>query len=41
MPGVTTRELAYDSVGDLKNGSITVYKVVDGKWTVLETVGGK
>ncbi len=41
MPGVTTRELAYDNVGDLKYGSITLYKVVDGKWTVLETVGGK
>ncbi|VVE19380.1 branched chain amino acid ABC transporter substrate-binding protein [Pandoraea eparura] len=41
MPGVTTRELAYDKVGDLKYGSITLYKVVDGKWTVLETVGGK
>lgn len=41
MPGVTTKALAYDNVGDLKNGSITVYKVVNGQWTVLETVGGK
>lgn len=41
MPGVTTRELAYDKAGDLKYGSITLYKVVDGKWTVLETIGGK
>ncbi|GAB3630377.1 branched chain amino acid ABC transporter substrate-binding protein [Pandoraea terrae] len=41
MPGVTTRELAYDNVGDLKNGSITVYKVVNGKFEVLESVGGK
>lgn len=41
MPGVTTRALAYDSNGDLKNGSITVYKVINGKWEVLQTVGGK
>lgn len=41
MPGVTTRDLAYDNVGDLKNGSITVYKVDKGQWTVLQTVGGK
>lgn len=37
---VTTPHLAYDSKGDLKIGGITVYKVVDGKWTVLESVGG-
>ena len=41
MPGVTTKMLAYDPHGDLKDGGITVYKVVNGKWTVLETVGGK
>lgn len=41
MPGVTTRALAYDPKGDLKNGGITLYKVVDGKWTTLESVGGK
>jgi branched-chain amino acid transport system substrate-binding protein len=41
MPGVTTKELAYDAKGDLKNGGITLYKVVDGKWTTLESVGGK
>ncbi len=41
MLGVTTRNLAYDARGDLKDGGITVYKVVDGKWTVLESVGGK
>lgn len=37
---VTTPHLAYDAKGDLKIGGITVYKVVDGKWTVLESVGG-
>jgi branched-chain amino acid transport system substrate-binding protein len=41
MPGVTSKQLAYDSKGDLKNGGITLYKVVDGKWTTLQSVGGK
>jgi branched-chain amino acid transport system substrate-binding protein len=41
MPGVTTSKLAYDSKGDLKNGGITLYKVVGGKWTTLQSVGGK
>jgi branched-chain amino acid transport system substrate-binding protein len=41
MPAVTTSELAYDTRGDLKNGGITLYKVVDGKWTTLQSVGGK
>ena len=40
MIGVTTRNLAYDARGDLKVGGITVYKVVDGQWMVLESVGG-
>ena len=37
---VTTPHLGYDDKGDLKVGGITVYKVVGGKWTVLESVGG-
>jgi branched-chain amino acid transport system substrate-binding protein len=41
MQGVTASHLAYDSKGDLKNGGITLYKVVDGKWTTLQSVGGK
>jgi branched-chain amino acid transport system substrate-binding protein len=41
MPGVTTSKLAYDTKGDLKNGGITLYKVVGGKWTTLQSVGGK
>ena len=41
MPAVTSKDLAYDSKGDLKNGGITLYKVVDGKWTTLQSVGGK
>jgi branched-chain amino acid transport system substrate-binding protein len=40
MPSVTSKMLAYDDHGDLKNGGITVYKVVDGKWTTLKTIGG-
>ncbi|MEJ0004526.1 MAG: branched-chain amino acid ABC transporter substrate-binding protein [Pararobbsia sp.] len=41
MPAVTSADLGYDAKGDLKNGGITLYKVVDGKWTTLQTVGGK
>ncbi len=41
MAGVTSKQLAYDSKGDLKNGGITLYKVVGGKWTTLQSVGGK
>ncbi|WP_206999972.1 branched-chain amino acid ABC transporter substrate-binding protein [Trinickia mobilis] len=41
MPAVTTTHLSYDTKGDLKNGGITMYKVVDGKWTPLQSVGGK
>ena len=41
MPAVTTKDLAYDSRGDLKNGGITLYKVVDGQWATLESIGGK
>jgi branched-chain amino acid transport system substrate-binding protein len=41
MPAVTTTHLEYDGKGDLKNGGITLYKVVDGKWTTLQSVGGK
>ncbi|WP_428995940.1 hypothetical protein [Paraburkholderia ferrariae] len=41
MKGVTTNELAYDQYGDLKYGGVTVYKVVNGKWQPLTTVGTK
>lgn len=41
MAGVTTPDLEYDQKGDLKNGGITMYKVVNGEWTVLQSVGGK
>ncbi|WP_026259265.1 branched-chain amino acid ABC transporter substrate-binding protein [Uliginosibacterium gangwonense] len=39
--GVTTPHLGYDEQGNIKDGGITVYKVVKGKWSVMETIGGK
>jgi len=41
MKGVTTNELAYDEHGDLKYGGVTVYKVTNGQWVALQTVGVK
>ncbi|VXC93558.1 conserved exported hypothetical protein [Burkholderia sp. 8Y] len=41
MKGVTTSELSYDNFGDLKYGGVTVYKVANGKWMPLQTVGTK
>ena len=41
MPGVTAKHVEYDAKGDLKNGGITLYKVVNGQWTTLQSVGGK
>ncbi|MCW3478017.1 branched-chain amino acid ABC transporter substrate-binding protein [Neisseriaceae bacterium JH1-16] len=38
--GVTSSDWTYDEKGDLKNGGITLYKVENGQWKVLETVGG-
>ncbi|MDP5240664.1 branched-chain amino acid ABC transporter substrate-binding protein [Uliginosibacterium sp. 31-16] len=38
--GVTAPKISYDTKGDLENGGITVYKVVGGKWEVLESIGG-
>lgn len=38
--GVTSSNWTYDDKGDLKDGGITVYKVQNGQWTVMETVGG-
>ncbi|MEO8040075.1 MAG: branched-chain amino acid ABC transporter substrate-binding protein [Betaproteobacteria bacterium] len=37
--GVTSAHIAYDDKGDLREGTITVYQVVGGKWQVLEAVG--
>ncbi len=41
MPAVTTNHLAYDDRGDLKNGGITIYKVENGQWKALQSIGGK
>ncbi len=39
--GVTSAHIAYDDKGDLKEGGITVYKVENGAWSVMETIGAK
>lgn len=41
MPGVTSPRIAYDAKGDLRDGTITVYRVEGGEWKVMETVGGQ
>lgn len=41
MTGVTAQRIGYDSRGDLKEGGITMYKVVGGKWQPLESIAGK
>lgn len=38
MPGVTTNKFAYTESGDLRDGTVTIYKAVKGSWRVLETV---
>ncbi len=35
-----TGPIAFDANGDIKGGAITMYRVKDGKWTVLETLKG-
>ncbi len=37
MPGVTG-PVRFDAKGDITGGSVTLYKVVNGAWSVLETV---
>ncbi len=41
MAGVTSSNIAYDEKGDLKDGTITVYRVEGGEWKVMQTAGGK
>lgn len=36
--GVTAASISYDEKGDLKNGTVTVYKVEGGDWKVMETI---
>lgn len=41
MSGVTTKHIRYSSNGDLKNATVTVYKVEKGHWKPLESITGK
>ncbi|MBI3067720.1 MAG: branched-chain amino acid ABC transporter substrate-binding protein [Betaproteobacteria bacterium] len=41
MAGVTSSNIAYDEKGDLRDVTITVYRVEHGEWGVLETAGAK
>jgi len=36
--GATSEHIAYDDKGDLKEISVTVYEVKDGKWEMVETM---
>ncbi|PWB59424.1 MAG: branched chain amino acid ABC transporter substrate-binding protein, partial [Nitrosomonadales bacterium] len=44
LAGIThdgvTAKISFDAKGDIKDGAITLYQVKNGKWEVLETVGG-
>ncbi|MDP2828773.1 MAG: branched-chain amino acid ABC transporter substrate-binding protein [Sulfuricellaceae bacterium] len=37
--GVTAK-ISFDEKGDIRNGAITLYQVKNGKWAVIETIGG-
>jgi len=37
--GVTAK-INFDAKGDIKDGAITLYQAVDGKWQPLDTIGG-
>jgi branched-chain amino acid transport system substrate-binding protein len=39
LDGVTAK-IAFDDKGDLKGGAVTMYQVHQGKWQVVETMGG-
>ena len=36
--GATSENIAYDEKGDLKEISVTVYEVKNGKWEMVETM---
>jgi branched-chain amino acid transport system substrate-binding protein len=44
LAGIThdgvTAKVSFDAKGDIKDGAVTLYQVKNGKWEVLETVGG-
>lgn len=39
--GATSQNIAYDSKGDLKEISVTIYEVKDGKWEMVKTMVSK
>ncbi len=39
LNGVTSK-IAFDEKGDIKGGAVTVYQVRQGKWNVVQTMGG-
>ena len=39
--GATSQNIAYDKHGDLKEISVTIYEVKDGKWEMVKTMVGK
>lgn len=36
--GATSKHIAYDARGDLKEIAVTIYEVKDGKWTMVKTM---
>ena len=36
--GATSENIAYDKNGDLKEISVTIYEVKNGKWEMVETM---
>ena len=36
--GATSKHIAYDDKGDLKEIAVTIYEVKDGKWTMVKTM---
>ncbi|MFL9874585.1 branched-chain amino acid ABC transporter substrate-binding protein [Paraburkholderia megapolitana] len=41
LKGVTSSDIAYDSKGDLKDAPVTIYKVQQGAFLPIDTIGGR
>ena len=41
LNGVTSSDIAYDSKGDLKDAPVTIYKVQQGGFKPIDTIGGR
>jgi branched-chain amino acid transport system substrate-binding protein len=39
VPGITAKKIAYDEYGDLINGAMSIYQVVDHDWRILNVIG--